>query len=146
MNSNKLSNVFPSGTIIVAYKGKTLGGTADVPHWVIEPILNEKRYYRSKDGLLSTLTVNNSISLEFEAVNPQQLAPENNLYSTEEVDSSPGELTFLPLDPEKEVAYFFPSAELKTKEELPDKKSVIWKFEILSDNNGIFMEKFKTNT
>ncbi len=145
MNSNNVSKLFPSGTVIVAYKGITLGGAEMMPQWKIEPIINENRYFRPSNGLLAKLAVNNSIIMEFEVINPQHLNESYDLYSSDNFDNTPGGLTFVPLDPEKEVAYYFPLAELKHKAEVKNNNRIRWKFEILFDNNGVFMEELKTN-
>jgi hypothetical protein len=144
MNSINVAELFSNGTVIVAYKGKSLGGAGAMPQWKIEPMINENRYLRSRNGLLAKLAVSNSITLEFEAVNPEALNKSENLYSENDFDPSPGELSFVPLDPEKQVAYYFPKAELKDKAEIKGKNSIRWKFEIFSDNSGVFMEEFKT--
>lgn len=144
MNSINVAELFPNGTVIVAYKGKSLGGAGAMPQWKIEPMINENRYLRSRGGLLAKLAVSNSIILEFEAVDPETLQKPGYLYAKSDFDSSPGELSFVPLDPERQVAYYFPMAALKDKAEIKENNSVRWKFEILSDNNGVFMEEFKT--
>ncbi|MFA6713934.1 MAG: hypothetical protein WC082_04965 [Victivallales bacterium] len=144
MNSINVAKLFPNGTVIVAYKGKSLGGAGSMPQWKIEPMINENRYLRSRDGLLAKLAVSNLITLEFEAVNPENLERKRNLYLKNDFDFSPGGLSFVPLDPEKQVAYYFPRAELKNKSEIKENNSIRWKFEIFSDNSGVFMEEFKT--
>ena len=144
MDSIKVSKLFPEGTVIVAYKGRNLGGAKAMPEWKIEPVINEKRYFRSSDGLLAKLAVDSSISLEFEAVNPQYFGEYSDLRSFYDFDGSPGELTFAPLDPENGIVYYFPSAELKNEPEIK-KYSVRWKFEIFPADDGAFMTKFKTN-
>jgi hypothetical protein len=145
MNSKKVSELFPSGTVIVAYKGKTLGGTGNMPQWQIEPVINENRFFRPSEGVLAKVAISNSISLEFEALNPEHLTKTESTGFQSDFDPSPGELTFVPLDPENQVAYYFPKAELKCKSNKKESKTIRWKFEILFDNNGVFMEKFKTS-
>jgi len=49
------------------------------------------------------------------------------------------------LDPENKVAHYFPLAELKNKSEIKKRHSVRWNFEILCDDNGVFMQKIKAN-
>lgn len=144
MNSSKVAELFPNGTVIVAYKGKSLGGAGAMPRWKIEPMINENRYLRSRNGLLAKLAVSNSITMEFEAVDPETLHKPGDLYAENDFDPSPGGLSFVPLDPERRITYYFPRAELKDKAEIKGKNSVRWKFEIFSDHNGVFMEEFKT--
>ena len=139
MNSKEVSKLFPAGTVIVAYKGKSIGGAKMMPRWKLEALVSETSHFRSQNGILADLRVENSISLEFETVNPQQLD------SPYEFDNSTGELRFIPLDPEKEVAYYFPVAELKAEPEIRKKDKFFWKFQILCDDNGIFMKKIKAN-
>lgn len=146
MNSIEVSKMFPSGTVIVAYKGKTLGGAKVMPQWEIEPVIDESQYFKSSDGILAELKVENSISLEFEAVDAQHLAESANLDSLYNFDDLPGELTFVPLDPENKVAHYFPLAELKDKSKIKDNHNVRWKFKILCDDNVIFMQKIKANS
>lgn len=139
MNSEKISKLFPSGTVIVAYKGKNIGGAKVMPRWKVEPIISETRHLRPENGILADLRVENSISMEFEAANPQQLDESGKF------DDLPGELVFVPLDPEEKVAYSFPAAELKAKSEIKKDFNVLWKFEILPDSRGIFMKKIMAN-
>ncbi len=139
MNSIEVSSLFPSGTVVVAYKGKTLGGAKVMPQWEIEPLIDESQYFRSADEILADLRVKNSISLEFDAVDPQ------NIIKLYDFDDSPGLLSFVPLDPERKVAYHFHSAELKDKPEINERPKVHWRFEILCDDNGVFMQKIKAN-
>ena len=108
MNLNKVSKLFPSGTVIVAYKGKSLGGTSFIPKWE-----------------------NESQILEFEAVNPQDLIESNCLDSQYNFDGSPGELTFISLDSRDRLAYYLPMAELKNKKRIKKNNSINWKFKIL---------------
>lgn len=140
MNSGKISKLFPSGTVIVAYKGKTIGGAKVMPRWKIEPLISETRHLRPENGIMADLRVDNSISMEFEAVNPQQSD------TPCKFDDLPGELTFVPLDPDEKVAYCFPAAELKAEPEIIKNFNVLWKFEILSDSSGTFMRKIKANS
>ncbi len=146
MNSIETSKLFPPGTVVVAYKGKTLGGAKVMPQWEIEPLIDESHYFRSPNGILAELRVENSISLEFEAVDPQNIIKLYDLYSLYDFDDSPGPLSFVPLDPGKKTAYYFHSAELKDKPEVKENHEVRWKFEILCDNNGVFMQKIKADT
>jgi len=95
MDSIEVSKMFPAGTVIVAYKGKTLGGAKVMPQWEIKPLINESQYFRSPDGILAELRVENSISLEFEAADPQCLDESGNLDSLYDFDDSPGELTVM---------------------------------------------------
>ena len=139
MNSREVSKLFPTGTVIVAYKGKSIGGAKMIPRWKIEALVSETSHLRPQDGILADLRVENSISLEFEAVNPQQLD------SSHEFDNLAGELSFIPLDPEKKVAYCFPVAELKAEPEIKNNCKGFWKFQILCDDNGVFMKKIKAN-
>ena len=143
MNSIEVSKMFPAGTVIVAYKGKTLGGAKIMPQWETKPLIDESQYFRSPDGILSELKVENSISLEFEAVDTKRLAESGNLDLLYDFDDSPGALTFIPLDPENKIAHYFPLAKNKAKKK--EKHSVLWKFEILCDDDGVFMQKIKTN-
>ena len=53
MNSEKISKLFPSGTVIVAYKGKNIGGAKVMPRWKVEPIISETRHLRPKNGILA---------------------------------------------------------------------------------------------
>ncbi|MDD5697093.1 MAG: hypothetical protein PHH77_00600 [Victivallaceae bacterium] len=145
MDSSTVSKLFASETIIVGYKGKTLGGTGAMPQWEIEPVINENRYFRPNDGVLAKLTVSSSISLEFEALNPQHPDKSGVLYFPYDFDNTPGELTFLPLNPGNRTAYYFPLAELKNRPEMIRDNRVRWKFEIFSDANGVFMEKVLAN-
>lgn len=112
MNSREVSKLFPAGTVIVAYKGKSIGGAKMMPRWKIEALVSENSHFRPQNGILADLRVGNSISLEFETVNPQQLD------SNYEFDNSAGDLRFIPLDPEREIAYYFPAAELKAEPEI----------------------------
>ena len=139
MNTNKISKLFPPGTVIAAYKGKSIGGAKTMPQWKVEALISETQHLSQKNGILADLRVENSISMEFEAVNPQMLD------MPYEFDDSPGELTFIPLDPEKTVAYYFPAVELKAEPEIKKNLNVLWKFEILCDVNGTFMKKIKAN-
>lgn len=140
MNSEKISKQFPPGTVIVAYKGKNIGGAKAMPRWKVEPLICETRHLRAENGIMADLKVDNSITLEFEAVNPEQTdAPCK-------FDDLPGELVFVPLDPDKKEAYCFPAAELKAEPEIKKNFSVLWKFEILSDCRGTFMKKIKVNS
>lgn len=139
MNSREVLKLFPTGTVIVAYKGESIGGAKMMPQWKIEALISETSHFRPQNGILADLRVENSISMEFEAVNPQQLD------SPYEFDSSAGELSFIPLDSEKKVAYYFPVAELKAEPEIKKSCKVLWKFQILCDDNGVFMKKIKAN-
>lgn len=143
MNSIEVAKLFPAGTVIAAYKGRTLGGVKVMPRWKLEALIDKSQYLRRTDGVLAELRVDNSISLEFEAVDPQQLDKSD---SPDDFDDLPGELTFVPLDPENKVAHYFPLAELKDKAKIEKKHSVRWKFEILCDNNAMFMQKIKANS
>lgn len=140
MNSIEVSKLFPSGTVIVAYKGKSIGGAKVMPQWEIEALISENSNLRSSGGVLAELKVENSIILEFDAFDPQCLD------SPHYFDDLPGELTFLPLDPENKVAYYFPLAELKEKSELQAKHNFNWKFKILCDDNDVFVQKIKANS
>ena len=139
MNSIEVSKLFPAGTVIVAYKGKMLGGVKSMPQWEIEQLVKENSYLKATDGVIADLKVANAISLEFEALNPE------NLDSPHNFDDSPGNLTFVPLDPENKIAYYFPLAKLKDAPELKDNKGINWNFEIICDENGIFAQKIKAN-
>lgn len=139
MNSTNVSKLFPAGTVIVAYKEKSLGGAKTMPQWKVEPLINENRYLRPSDEALADLKVENSISLEFDAIDPQFSE------SPHVFDDLPGGLTFLPLDPEKKVAYYFPLAKLQAEPEVKENYSINWKFEIFCDDNGVFMQKIKAN-
>jgi len=139
MNSINVSKLFPAGTVIVAYKGESLGGAKFMPHWKVEPLISENRYLRPEGGVFADLSVENSIILEFDAVDPQSLD------SPHDFDDSFGELTFLPLDSEKNVAYYFPLAKLKENPKVKDNSEINWKFEIFCNDDGVFMQKIKTN-
>ncbi|MCK4981450.1 MAG: hypothetical protein KAS17_00930 [Victivallaceae bacterium] len=145
MNAIEVSKMFPAGTVIAAYKGKILGGAKVMPQWEIKPLIDESQYFRSPDEILAELRLENSISLEFEVVDPQHLDESGNLDSAHDFDDSPGELTFVPLDPENKVAHYFPLVKLKEKSESGEKRCVRWKFEILCDDNSVFMQKIKAN-
>jgi len=140
MSSEKISKLFPSGTVIVAYKGKSIGGAKVMPQWKVEPMISETRHFRPENGILADLKVENSISMEFEAADPQQLN------TPCKFDNLPGELTFVPLDPGEKVVYCFPAAELKAEPEIKKNFNVLWKFEIFPDNSGTFMRKIKANS
>lgn len=140
MNSIEVSKLFPTGTVIVAYKGKSLGGAKVMPQWEIEALISENSNLQSTDGVLAELKVENSISLEFDVFDPQCLD------SSHDFDDLAGELTFLPLDPENKVAYYFPMAELQEKSELKDKHNFYCKFRILCDDNDVFVQKIKANS
>ncbi len=139
MNSEKISKLFPSGTVIVAYKGKSIGGAKVMPQWKIEPLISETHHLRPENGILADLRVDNSISMEFEAVNPQPLDMPC------EYDDLPGELTFVPLDPDEKIIYCFPAAELKAEPKVKKNSNMFWKFEILPDKSGVFMKKIEAN-
>ena len=145
MKAIEVSKMFPLGTVIVAYKGKTLGGVKVMPHWEIEPVIDESQYFKSLDGILAELRVENLISLEFEAVDTQHLGESSDLDSIYDFDDSPGELTFVPLDPENKSSHYFPLTKLKDKSKIKNIHSIRWKFEILCDDNGVLMQKIKAN-
>ena len=145
MNSSNQSNLFPTGTVMVAYKGEPIGGTAGMPQCKIEALINEKRYFRTQQ-LTAKLSVTNSIIMEFEAINPSHEGEHFNLYVDfhEEFGREPGELNFVPLDPEN-LSCHFPMALLKKREPVDSNNALIrWEFEILSDDEGVFMAKLKT--
>ena len=146
MNSVEVSKLFPTGTVIVAYKGKTLGGAKFMPQWKIYPVINESHYLKSSDRILTKSRIENSINLEFEAVDPKCLNDSGDLYSLYDFDDSPDSLSFVPLDPENKVAHHFPLAKLKGKRELKEKYKIRWSFEIICDDNGVFMQKIKANS
>ena len=79
MNSSNQPNLFPSGTVMVAYKGVPLGGTTGMPQCEIKALVNEKRYFRTQE-LAARLSVTNSISMEFEALDPSHNDEPFNLY------------------------------------------------------------------
>ena len=139
MNSIEVSKLFPSGTVIIAYKGKSIGGAKSMPQWKIEALINENNHLKYSDEILAELSVENSITIELDAVNPD-------VDSVYDFEDAPGMLTFLPLDFEDKVACCFPLTVLKEKSELQDNQSINWKFQILCDNNDIFMQKVKANS
>jgi len=139
MNSIEKSMLFPSGTVIAAYKGKMLGGVTVMPQWEIKPLVIKSSHLSSFDGALAHLTLGNSISLEFIALNPESLD------SPHDFNDSPGVLKFVPLDPENKVACYFPLARLKATPEIKADNNISWCFEILCDGNDVFMQKRKAN-
>lgn len=145
MNSSNQSNLFPSGTVMVAYKGVPLGGTTGMPQCEIKALVNEKRYFRTRE-LAARLSVTNSISMEFEVLDPSHADKPFNLYADlyDEFGREPGELSFIPLNPEG-LSCYFPLALLSDREAVKnDSCRIRWKFKILFDNEGIFMAKLKT--
>jgi hypothetical protein len=145
MNSSSQSNLFPAETVIVAYKGELIGGTAGMPQCKVEALVNEKRYFRTQ-GLSAKITVTNLIIMEFEALDPSRGEKPFNLYADfyEEFGKGPGELCFVPLDPEG-LSRSFPLALLKNRNAVKeDSCRVHWEFEILPGDDGVFMTKLKT--
>ncbi|MDD5729003.1 MAG: hypothetical protein PHV59_10605 [Victivallales bacterium] len=145
MNSSNQSPLFPAGTLMVAYKGEALGGAWEMPQWRIEAVIAEKRYFRSPD-IEAEVAVTNSINMEFEALNPDCSGGTVNIYRNPDTNfgNEPGELMFLPLDPENRLAFYFPRAVLKGRKAIKGGSFVHWKFEILLDGDGVFMSKLKT--
>jgi len=140
MNSIEVSMLFPTGTVIAAYKGKMIGGVKVMPQWEIKPLIIENRHLSLFDGVLAHLALKNSISLEFTSLIPQ------NLDSPHYFDDSPGALNFVPLNPENKVAYYFPLARLKVTPEVKAGNNIRWCFEILCDRNDVFVQKIKVNS
>ena len=139
MNSIEVAKLFPTGTVIVAYKGKMLGGVKVMPQWEIKPLIKKSSHFRKVDGVWDYLTLENSISLEFTAINPE------NLDFSHDFDDLPGALKFVPLDPENKVAYYFPLVRLKAAPEVKTVNNINWSFEILCDDNDVFVQKIKAN-